>query len=330
MKHKFLIIILSMLIVGSGIYFSIKYTGLVSEYIPPSEQGTIEVYFCPKDNCKDVYLNLIKNSDKINCALYDVSEEIINELKERSKNIDVKLVSDNSNRINIKDLNFIKFDDNNQLMHNKFCIIRQNNKNIIVTGSLNPTEQGFEKNINNLVVIDSNYLSENYQQEFDELWSGIYGNGKEVKYPKIKFNNFLIENYFCPEDRCEEKIFNIIKNAKNKIYFMTFSFTSDTLGDLIIDKSLEGIEVKGLFEKFQSSKYSEFNKMKEKNLNVKFYNGDLLHHKVFIIDDTVIFGSYNPTQSGNEVNDENILIIHDKEITNKFLDEFNSLFENGK
>jgi phospholipase D len=48
-----------------------------------------------------------------------------------------------------------------------------------------------------------------------------------------------------------------------------------------------------------------------------------MHHKVFIIDkEAVVTGSYNPTKSGNTRNDENMLIIHDKEIANQFLEEF--------
>ena len=106
---------------------------------------------------------------------------------------------------------------------------------------------------------------------------------------------------------------------------MTFSFTSDKLGDLIIEKS-KNVSVKGIFENFQAnSEFSEYNKMKE--LNVKTDNNPkFLHHKVFIVDDVVVLGSYNPSSSGNKKNDENILIIYDKKITNKFLEEFDYLW----
>ena len=53
-----------------------------------------------------------------------------------------------------------------------------------------------------------------------------------------------------------------------------------------------------------------------------------MHNKVFVIDNkTVITGSYNPTKNANERNDENILIIHDKKIAEKFLNEFNNLYD---
>ena len=63
--------------------------------------------------------------------------------------------------------------------------------------------------------------------------------------------------------------------------------------------------------------------MIEKNLNViQDKNPEFMHHKVFIVDDIVVLGSYNPTSSGNSKNDENILIIYDKELADKFLGEF--------
>ena len=52
-----------------------------------------------------------------------------------------------------------------------------------------------------------------------------------------------------------------------------------------------------------------------------------MHHKVFIIDEEIVItGSYNPTSSGTKRNDENLLIIHDKEIANEFTQEFEKVW----
>ncbi len=52
-----------------------------------------------------------------------------------------------------------------------------------------------------------------------------------------------------------------------------------------------------------------------------------MHHKVFIIDEKIVItGSYNPTKNANENNDENLLIIHDKKIAEKYLEEFNYVY----
>ena len=109
--------------------------------------------------------------------------------------------------------------------------------------------------------------------------------------------------------------------------FFSFSFTSDPIGDFLIEKRKD-IEIKGIFESSQNSKYSEKKKMDVFNMETKTdSNSANMHHKVFIIDEKiVILGSYNPTNNGNTRNDENILIIHDKDIAAEYVEEFDSLY----
>jgi len=53
-----------------------------------------------------------------------------------------------------------------------------------------------------------------------------------------------------------------------------------------------------------------------------------MHHKVILIDDNiVIFGSYNFTANAEMKNDENLLVIHNAEIANQFLEEFKRIFD---
>lgn len=106
---------------------------------------------------------------------------------------------------------------------------------------------------------------------------------------------------------------------------MTYSFTDNEIADELLGKKEEGVIVRGFFDKAQNSKWSVY-PMLESKADVKVYDKGVLHHKVFIIDNsTVITGSYNPTQNGNENNDENMLVIRDKEIASSFLDEFSAL-----
>ena len=55
-------------------------------------------------------------------------------------------------------------------------------------------------------------------------------------------------------------------------------------------------------------------------------NKGFMHHKVFIVDDSVVFGSYNPTKSGDEDNDENLLIVHNRDIAERFVEEFKRIY----
>ncbi len=292
--------------------------------IPSESAPSPEVYFCPGENCSSVLEDKISDAEEsVHCALYDLDlPELIEALEKKSKTLDVKLVVDNDNFEQVEHLSFARQDTSSQLSHNKFCVI---DGQIVTTGSFNPTFNGNYRNNNNLAVFYSRYLAENYEDEFDELWGGVFGRGEDVRYPQIIINNKTMENYFCPEDRCAQQVIEEINNAKESIHFMTFSFTHDGIGDAIIQRSRsDGIEVKGVFEKTQNNAYNEYQKMLDAGMDVMWdHNPYKMHHKVFIIDnETVITGSFNPTKNGNENNDENMLIIHDKDIAKNFLEEF--------
>ncbi len=302
-------------------------TGKAAAEIPKETGKSPEVYFCPKDDCgKALEAKILAANSSVHCAIYDLKlENLISAFSEKSKSIDVKIVMDSDNQKGQIKGNAVRLDNNNQLMHNKFCII---DNEFIVTGSFNPTHNDNFQNSNNMLVVYSKALADNYEDEFNELWNGKFGKGSNVKYPVVYINNIEVENYFCPEDKCASKVTELVNNAKESIYFMAFSFTNEEIGDALLRKNK--IEIKGIFDASQSSsKYSQLKRLQEFGLDVKKDSKKYkLHHKVFIIDNsTVVTGSFNPTQGGDTKNDENILIIHDKKITNLFLREFDSLWK---
>lgn len=302
--------------------FIILYEYQKKEEIPkiPEENGTIEVSFNQQDASEEKLLEKINTAQKsIHCAFYNLNlASVIGLLQEKeAQGIDVKIVLENDNAENMN-LHFVKSDMRTAYMHNKFCIF--DNKEIM-TGSMNPTVADATENHNNLIFISSLTLAHNYEEEFLSFWAGDFGYEETVSYPRLLFNNFTVENYFCPEDACEQHIAETLQSANESIFFLQFSFTSDVLGDLLLEKS-KNVSVAGIFEKQQKSAYSEFAKLQ--HLNVSWdSNSGLLHHKVFIIDNKIVItGSMNPSRNGNEKNDENILIIHSSEIAQLYLKEF--------
>ncbi len=283
----------------------------------------LDAYFCPEDNCKGkITEELNKAQESIHCAIYDVNENaVLDALK--NKELKVKLVTDKDNKNNLQGIKTVKNYNTEQLMHNKFCVI--DNKTII-TGSYNPTKKE-ANNTNNILIINSNYLSGNYEEEFEELWNKEFGQGKKTKNPVVYLNNKRIENYFCPEDDCSNKVLKELNKANESIEFMVFSFTDRNIGDKLIQRHKDGIKIEGLFEVTQKSNYTQFGRLKEEGINVKWYEKKYkLHDKVFIIDGTVVItGSYNPTGNADKRNDENIIIIEDKKIAEKYLERFKNL-----
>ena len=293
---------------------------VVTDTVPTERNKEIEVYFCPLDDCEGVLINAINSStESLHCAFFDIDlNGLINTIGKKSHSVDVRLVVDDENYGEIIG-GGVRKDDSSQYTHNKFCVI---DGKIITTGSFNPTDNEAHKNNNNLLVIHSKYLASNYEDEFKELWKGEFGKGENVKYPVLNFNGHEIENYFCPEDKCADRIVEELNNAEKSIYFMAFSFTNEEIADAILfnDKA----DIKGLFEKRGSgSKYSQYGRLKDFGLDVRVDNNSYtMHHKVFIIDnETVITGSMNPTGAGDYKNDENIFIIHDKDIAKQHVEQ---------
>jgi phosphatidylserine/phosphatidylglycerophosphate/cardiolipin synthase-like enzyme len=286
-------------------------------------EGDIQVYFCPRDNCEQAIVQFLQSAQHtIHCALYEFDLKLAQQvvLEKQQQGLEVQVITDNDYLYEFNH-SFVKTDTWG-LMHDKFCILDGEK---VYTGSMNPTENCAKKNNNNLLLINSTVLASNYEDEFQEMWSGTFKKGNPVLNPQISIGNIGVENYFCPEDHCEEQVKAELNKAQEEIYFMTFSFTSESIGNELLLKKKEGLMVKGVMETRMVTEDSQFKRFNNNGIETKKdSNPQTFHHKVFIVDNTtVITGSFNPTANGNTRNDENVLIIHDVEIAAKFLEEFN-------
>ncbi len=322
-SSRLISIIILILIIVIAIFFMAVY--LERKALEPKREtgAALEtrIYFCPKDNCEQIFVDEVNKANKVECALYDLdSQMLISALKK--KNARLLLETDNIKEARAAGLIFTA-DKNSYLMHNKFCILDDKK---VITGSTNPTNNDFHKNNNNLLIVYSETLSKNYQNELNALMLSSY-NKERTQDTRIEINGRLYQNYFCPQDSCREHVASELKKAEKSIYFMTFSFTDDALGDMLVEKHKGGLNVSGIFDKSQIDEWSEYRKLKANGVEVIMdTNKYKLHHKVFIIDSRVIVtGSYNPTKGGDEKNNENIIIIEDENIAAKYLSEFSSL-----
>lgn len=305
--------------------------------------SNIELRFCPEQDCNQLLVQTLKDANsQIKCAFYELDETNISQtLFNKSNSINISLIIDDNyleeNGINMLKNTSIKIysDENrgtryNNYMHNKFCVI--DNK-IIITGSTNPTENGLYKNNNNIIKIESKYLAKNYENEFDQMADNFFGYKKNsvLEYNNItlKFQNetYLISSYMCPQDKCAEQITTLLDSAQNEILFASFTLTNNEIENKLVEKAKEGINIKGLIEKrnlnIQGSNITLLNQTFPIHLDTNKYN---MHHKFFIIDEKwVITGSMNPTDSGANYNDENILIIESAKLAKLYKQEFQEL-----
>jgi len=324
---KIIILILAVLMITGCINSNVtKEVEIIKE-----DFKDISVYFCPRDDCEGELSKFILSAKEyVHCAFFDLDLEDVMEALERvnKKGVDVKLIIDSDNYDLVENMSIsIKQDYRSAFMHNKFCIIDGVR---ISSGSMNPTFTGNGKNNNNLIFIESYNLAENYETEFQEMWNGVFGRGDKNENSVFYLDNTKIENYFCSEDNCGERIKAVLREAEKSIYFMTFSFTHDSIANILLLKNFQGVHVAGIFEKRGTgSEYSRFNVLDYQDVKVfKDNSSGVMHHKVFIIDNKIVItGSFNPSNNADNNNDENILIIHNKAIAKKYLEEFKYIYE---
>ena len=216
------------------------------------------------------------------------------------------------------------------LMHNKFVVIDNSE---VWTGSTNFTDSGAYDDNNNMIRIRSVKLAENFTKEFEEMFiDDKFGDNvaAETPNPRVTIDGTPIDTYFSPDDGVQVNFVELVENAQESIYFMAFSFTADPIGNAVRARAEEGVTVAGVMdtEQVNSNAGTEFDPFRQAGLDVyRDGNPGQMHHKVMIIDESVvIFGSYNFTNSAEMRNDETLLVIYNDDIAAQFIAEFKRVY----
>ena len=225
-------------------------------------------------------------------------------------------------------------DNRDGLMHDKFIII---DKSELWLGSMNFADGGAYDDNNNLIRIHSKEIVENYIKEFEEMFlDNKFGEDvvAETPNPTVMINGTRIDIYFSPDDGVLAALLPVLESAQESIYFLAYSFTSNQLGDIVRQKAEAEVTVAGVMddEQVRSNQGTEYDPFRQAELDVRIDGIDgLMHHKVFIVDEKiVVLGSYNFSQSAEERNDENLMIIYDPVIAEQFLLEFKRVQEHAQ
>jgi phosphatidylserine/phosphatidylglycerophosphate/cardiolipin synthase-like enzyme len=212
------------------------------------------------------------------------------------------------------------------LMHNKFMVT---DKSEVWLGSMNFTDSGTYEDNNNFMRIRSIKVAEDYVTEFEEMFtSKLFGPYivPQTPNPTVTINGTRVDIYFSPDDGVLNALVPVLNSAQKSIYFLAYSFTTNKLGDIVRAKAQAGLTVEGVMdeEQIKSNQGTEFDAFRQAGLDVRIDgNAGLMHHKVFIIDEKiVVFGSYNFSRNAETQNDENLIIVHNADIAQQFMQEF--------
>ncbi|HJR80355.1 MAG TPA: phospholipase D-like domain-containing protein [Anaerolineales bacterium] len=234
----------------------------------------------------------------------------------------------------LRDAGIVIIDDQQAgLMNNTFVVVDQKE---VWTGSVDFDLAGIYRKNNALIRIQSPELAADYVKEFEEMFiNHQFGPlvAPETPYPSVTIQGTRVDVFFSPDDVVLAQLSQLLSEAKQSIYFLSYSFASDDLGSVIREKAAEGLTVGGVLESDlvnpslvdpDSNQLKELELFREAGLDIRLDSAsELMNHKITIIDEKiVVIGSYDFTNRAENENDENVLVIYDEKVAQKFMEEF--------
>lgn len=286
-------------------------------------------------------INLISNSEhEIRFAIYglrgqdDVLQALIN-AKKRGVNIKGVVDSDSHGKNYYSDTyklytHFdITSDHKSYIMHNKFFVF---DKKTVWSGSANISDTGTGGyNANNSMVIEDERISAIYLNEFNQMHQGKFGIWKKQNsFKNIQTHDSIISVYFSPKSKTYNNgIKQLIQNAQEHIYIPIFYLTHKDFSTELIRSHERGVEIKIILDASAArNRYSMHKVLRRNGIKVKVENfGGKMHAKSMIVDNQFfVSGSMNFTKAGNIRNDENTLIINNRQLAKKYKRYFLTLW----
>lgn len=131
--------------------------------------------------------------------------------------------------------------------------------------------------------------------------------------------------HFSPNGGSTEAIIKELDKAENSVLVQAYSFTSDPIAKALFNAHNRGVKVAVILDKRRKS---------EKDSSADFLaNSGILtridaahtsaHNKIMIIDSEIIItGSFNFSRNADKKNAENLLIIRDKALCEKYIENW--------
>jgi phosphatidylserine/phosphatidylglycerophosphate/cardiolipin synthase-like enzyme len=239
------------------------------------------------------------------------------------------------------------------LMHNKFVIFDGNssdpNKPIVWTGSTNWTRAQIDgPDRNNAIAIQDQAMALAFKMEFNEMWgsSSTVPNALNSKFGPYKTDNtphhFVVGNkvvdlYFSPSDGTNSKIIDSINSADSDIEVATMLITRSDIKNALLYKYNAGLTNINLMLDSQNPSGNQISAIQAglpAGQAVVFSLSGLMHHKFMVIDNfnansdpLVLTGSHNWSNSAENKNDENVLVVHDANVANQYFQAFADLYQ---
>ncbi len=140
------------------------------------------------------------------------------------------------------------------------------------------------------------------------------------------------EVHFSPNGGIRDRLLRAINHTKATIDLAIFDHTSGNLAGALLAAKERGVTVRIVADARQAQgKHSEIPWLLEKGVKVRLVRGNgrgIMHHKFAIFDGKLLVtGSYNWTDSAEQFNHENVIILEDPAVVQRFQVSFERLYK---
>ena len=126
---------------------------------------------------------------------------------------------------------------------------------------------------------------------------------------------------FSPRGGCTDLVVRTLAQARSAVHIQAYSFTSQPIAQALVDAHRRGVTVEAILDKGQRTEdNTRAGLLIQAGVPVLIDSAHAIaHNKVMILDgETVITGSFNFTKSAEERNAENLLVIHDRALAERY------------
>jgi phosphatidylserine/phosphatidylglycerophosphate/cardiolipin synthase-like enzyme len=138
-----------------------------------------------------------------------------------------------------------------------------------------------------------------------------------------------VEIAFSPHGGATELVVKTIESAKTSVRLAAYGFTSKPIATALLDAHQRGIDVRVVVDKSNATaRYTAATFLANQGVPVRVdYRYAIMHDKFIVVDGaTVEEGSFNFTAQAEQRNAENVLVLHDAGVAQRYGQEWERLW----
>jgi len=146
----------------------------------------------------------------------------------------------------------------------------------------------------------------------------------------------VLKSFFAPDDDIRSVLISLIKAEQESICIAIYWKTQKDIADALVEAYERGVKIEIIADRgYGSDRYSKIPHLANNKIPVWVFQTDIktnaLMHNKFVIFKNILgrslvwTGSYNFTNRANDSNQENVIVLDDKNIVESFSNQFSKI-----